>query len=105
MAMPREHNYFVYILASAPLGTLYVGVTNNLIARVHQHRDGTGGEFTRKYKVHRLVYFEHHQDINEAIHREKTLKRWRRDWKINLIERDNPHWEDLLPSLLGPDAS
>ena len=92
--------YFVYILASRPYGTLYVGVTNDIISRTYDHRSGEIPGFTRKYGVHMLVWFERHSDINFAILREKRIKRWRRDWKINLIEETNPHWEDYYPKLL-----
>jgi len=91
--------YWVYILASKPYGTLYIGVTNDLLGRGEAHRAGLGSGFTSKYGVNRLVYFEPFDDIEEAIQREKTLKHWVRRWKINLIERDNPHWVDLYPSL------
>jgi putative endonuclease len=97
----RTHDYFVYMLASKPYGTLYIGVTNDLLRRLEEHRNGTGGVFTRRYHVHRLVWFEHWRDVEGAIQRETSLKRWRRDWKINLLERDNPHWVDLFPSLTG----
>lgn len=93
--------YFVYLLASRPYGTLYVGVTNGLIRRIEQHRSGEGSVFSRKYKVHRLVWFEEFTDVRAAIQREKTIKEWPRQWKINLIERDNPHWLDLFSSLPG----
>ena len=93
--------YFVYLLASKPRGTLYIGVTNTIIDRVAQHRVGKGSVFTRRYNVHRLVWFQEYGDIREAIQREKTLKEWPRDWKINLIERDNPHWIDLYATLPG----
>jgi putative endonuclease len=91
--------YWVYMLASQPRGTIYIGVTNGLIKRVYEHRAGIGSKFTTKYKVRRLVWFEEFADINEAIQREKTLKHYVRAWKINLIERENPHWGDLYPSL------
>jgi len=94
----RDHLYFVYMLASDHYGTLYVGVTNDLGRRVCQHREGLVPGFTKKYGVKMLVWFERHGDIREAIAREKTLKRWRRDWKISLIEADNPHWTDLSSS-------
>jgi putative endonuclease len=97
--MQREYAYFVYILASKPQGTLYIGVTNNLHRRVQEHRDGKGGAFTKRYDVKMLVWFEHFVDIAVAIQREKSLKRWPRDWKKNLIERDNPRWLDLAASL------
>ena len=88
-------SYFVYILASAPYGTLYIGITNNLALRVEQHRKGRGSEFARKYRVHRLVHVETFQTPIEAITREKQLKKWKRDWKIRLIETDNLAWRDL----------
>jgi putative endonuclease len=94
-------SYWVYILASKPRGTLYIGVTNGLILRVEQHKVGRGSSFTRKYKVNRLVWFQEFADVREAIQREKTMKEWPREWKINLIERENPHWEDLCASLPG----
>ena len=93
--------YFVYLLARKPRGTLYIGVTNTIIDRIAQHRAGKGSVFTRRYNVHRLVWFQEYGDIREAIQREKTLKEWPRDWKISLIERDNPHWIDLYPTLPG----
>ncbi len=93
--------YFVYILASKPFGTLYIGVTNWLIHRVEQHRAGVGSAFTRKNKVHSLVWYQEFADIDEAIQRETTMKDWRRQWKINLIERENPHWQDLYNALPG----
>ena len=106
-----ECTYYVYILASQLQGTLYIGVTNSQLFRIAQHREGKGGVFTRRYKVTRLVWFEEHGDVNEAIQREKTLKHWVRDWKTNLIERDNPNWDDLFPTLEvkygiphGPDS-
>jgi putative endonuclease len=89
-----EHSYYVYILASKSR-VLYIGVTNNLGARIFQHRSGDIGGFTSDYKVHRLVYYEQHAWVQEAIAREKQLKRWRREKKVWLIERENPTWEDL----------
>jgi putative endonuclease len=94
-AMVRAHVYFVYILASGRNGTLYVGVTNDLISRVHEHREGLVPGFTKRYGVKPLVYFEEHSDINEAILREKRVKRWRRRWKLALIEAQNPQWRDF----------
>ena len=99
--MTREHVYFVYILASGCNGTLYVGVTNDLISRVYEHREGLVPGFTKRYGVKLLVYFEEHSDINEAILREKRVKRWRRKWKLALIETQNPQWRDLWPELTG----
>jgi len=95
-----DRNYFVYLLTSKKNGTLYVGVTNNLLRRVSEHRAGVASSFTRKYSVKRLVYFEAHSEIETAIQREKRLKRWRRAWKTGLIERNNPDWRDLYPSLI-----
>ena len=93
--------YWVYIFASKPYGTLYIGVTNSLLGRVEAHRDGTGSRFTARYGVKTLVHYEEFGDIEEAIQREKTLKHWRRQWKIHLIERENPRWTDLYPVLLA----
>ncbi|WP_257167911.1 GIY-YIG nuclease family protein [Bradyrhizobium sp. SRS-191] len=87
--------YYVYILASGRHGTLYIGVTNSIRARLEQHRNGEGSDFVRKYGVFRLVYVETYTVAEEAITREKQLKRWKRDWKIELIERDNLEWRDL----------
>jgi putative endonuclease len=87
--------YHVYILASRRHGTLYIGVTNNLPFRIQQHRLGHGSEFVRKYGVNRLVYVEGYETAVEAIRREKQLKKWNRDWKIQLIEQDNLEWRDL----------
>lgn len=89
----------VYILASAYLGTLYVGVTSNLIGRLLQHRQGQFGGFTKRYGVYRLVWFEMADTMEAAIVTEKRIKRWKRDWKISLIERDNPTWDDLAVGL------
>jgi len=89
-----EHRYYVYILASKSR-VLYIGVTNDLRARILQHRSGEIGGFTSDYKVHRLVYYELHAWVQNAIAREKQLKRWRREKKVWLIERENPTWEDL----------
>jgi putative endonuclease len=93
----REHHYYVYILASQIGGTLYIGVTNDLIRRVYEHKTKAAEGFTRKYGVDRLVYFEYFDHIEHAIHREKRLKKWPRAWKIALIEKDNPNWDDLYP--------
>jgi putative endonuclease len=94
-------SYWVYITASKPRGTLYIGMTNGLVRRISRHRAGRGSVFTREYNVHRPVWFEEFDDVTEVIQREKSLKRYLRDWKINLIERDNPHWVDLFPTLPG----
>lgn len=97
----RDHRYFVYMLASKPQGTLYIGVTNDLMRRVSEHREGLISGFTKKHAVHRLVWFEEYGDINDAIAQEKRLKRWHRDWKRTLIEQNNPYWSDLFPGLSG----
>ncbi|MBA2467463.1 MAG: GIY-YIG nuclease family protein [Sphingomonas sp.] len=89
----------VYILASQPYGTLYVGVTSNLIGRLYQHRTGQVKGFTSRYRVYLLVRFEQFETMYDAISREKQLKRWHRQWKINLLESENPQWVDLAPSL------
>ena len=94
-------SYFTYMLASRPYGTLYIGVTNGLIRRVEQHRAGIGSAFTRRYRVHLLVWYQEFGEIIESIEREKAMKEWPRARKIELIERDNPHWADLYPSLPG----
>ena len=85
----------VYILASKPYGTLYIGVTSDLARRIEAHRLGGVDGFTERYGVHTLVYFEMHADMYEAIQREKRLKKWNRAWKIRLIEELNPAWKDL----------
>ena len=93
--------YYVYILASRPRGTLYIGVTNDIARRVWQHRQGTGSRFAAKYGVTRLVHVELHDEILQAIQREKTMKEWPRAWKIRLIEHGNPNWNDLYEQLNG----
>ncbi|WP_303905065.1 GIY-YIG nuclease family protein [Thiohalomonas denitrificans] len=89
----------VYILASRRNGTLYVGVTSDLVKRVWEHRNNVSEGFTKKYRVHRLVYFELHEDMVGAIVREKRLKKWNRAWKLALIEKDNPEWRDLYSEI------
>jgi putative endonuclease len=90
-----DKTFFVYLLASKPWGTLYVGVTSDLEARVYQHKHGICDGFTKKYGVKTLVHFEEHAEPLTAIHREKRIKKWPRTWKINLIRTDNPDWNDL----------
>jgi putative endonuclease len=90
----------VYILTSRRNGTLYVGVTGNLVKRVHEHKHDLADGFTKKYGVHRLVYFELADDMPSAIAREKQLKKWNRAWKIALIERVNPEWRDLYDEIV-----
>ena len=101
----KPHTYYVYILASRSYGTLYIGVTNDLARRLIEHREGRADSFTKKYNVTQLMWFETHGEITTAIQREKSLKRWRRNWKINLIEQTNPHWQDLTHVFLGPEAN
>ena len=90
-----QHQYYIYILASQKNGTLYIGVTNDLERRVLEHKQKVNEGFTSKYNVNMLVYFESFQYINDAILREKRLKKWNRQWKINLIEEENKEWNDL----------
>ena len=87
--------YYVYIMASNRNGTLYTGVTSDLVRRVWQHKSGETKGFTSKYKVNLLVYYEIHVDIREAIKREKNIQAWKRGWKLRLIEKNNPYWRDL----------
>ena len=93
--------FYVYILASKPNGTLYTGVTSNLIQRVWQHKHDVIQGFTRKYNVKILVYYEVHENAESALTREKKIKRWRRAWKLGLIENSNPEWRDLYGNILG----
>jgi putative endonuclease len=91
--------FYVYILASRIGGTLYIGVTNDLVRRIAEHRSNAAKSFTKRYGVVRLVYFESFDGIEQAIHREKRLKKWTRAWKIQLIEGENPNWDDLYPGI------
>ena len=93
--MPADHHYFVYLMASKRNGILYVGVTNDVMFRAHQHAQGMGSEFTKRYNIHMLVWFEQHQYIDQAIAREKALKKFTRKEKLALIEAENPLWFDL----------
>jgi putative endonuclease len=93
--------FYVYLLASKPYGTLYIGTTSDLVRRVWEHKNKVVPGFTRRYNIDQLVWFEVHESANAALQREKQLKEWQRDWKINLIARDNPHWDDLYPTLTG----
>lgn len=97
----REHSYFVYILASGRNGTLYTGVTNDIVRRIWEHKNDLIDGFTKKYGVHILVWYEFHEDINLAIAREKRIKRWNRAWKIKLIEKENSGWNCLWEKLTG----
>jgi len=99
-----DRQYYVYILTNRLRGSLYIGVTNDLIRRVWEHRSGAVSGFTNKYRLRRLVHFEDCGEIMVAMEREKRLKRWRRAWKIDLIERENPQWRDLYPELVESDG-
>ena len=93
------NSYYVYIMASRQNGTLYIGVTNNLERRIYEHKNDLVEGFTKKYGVHRLVYYEQYQDIELAIQREKQMKKWNRQWKINRIQEQNPDWKDLYDTI------
>ncbi len=93
-------NYYIYILASKKNGTLYIGMTNDLVRRIFEHKSGSIEGFTKKYSVDKLVYFESTTDVNDAIAREKRLKKWKRQWKIDLIEKSNSDWRDLSDDFL-----
>lgn len=96
----RDFAPSTYILASKRNGTLYTGVTSDLLGRVWEHREGLGSAFTRKYNIKQLVWFERHDTMEAAIVREKQIKNWKRAWKLALIETSNPHWKDLYGQLL-----
>ncbi|EKE15122.1 MAG: excinuclease ABC subunit C [uncultured bacterium] len=95
------NDYYVYILASDRNGTLYIGVTNNIVRRVTEHKNKEIKGFTEKYNINKLVYFEKYEDINEAIVQEKRLKKWNRKWKLDLIEQSNPKWRDLSEDFIS----
>src|ERR1700733_11535356 len=95
-----DRQFYVYILASAMYGTLYIGVTNDLVRRAWEHRENLVEGFTQRYGVHRLVWYEVHGSAIEAITREKQIKKWNRDWKVNLIQRTNPGWDDLCEKII-----
>jgi putative endonuclease len=96
-----EKQPYVYLLASDRNGTLYVGVTSNLVARIWQHREHVVEGFSKRYKVTRLVWFEAHPTMESAIQREKQIKKWNRAWKVRLIDEMNPSWRDLWPDIVG----
>ncbi|MEZ4676099.1 MAG: GIY-YIG nuclease family protein [Caldilineaceae bacterium] len=95
--------FYVYIMASKKNGTLYIGTTNNLVRRVYEHKNNLVEGFTQRYGVHRLVYYESTNDVTAAITREKRMKKWKRAWKINLIEERNPNWDDLSDGFYDPN--
>jgi putative endonuclease len=93
--------YYVYMICSKRNGTLYIGVTSDLVKRVYEHKNKLANGFSKKYDVHRLVWYESHETVEEAIVREKQIKKWNRRWKLRLIERDNPEWDDLYETICG----
>ena len=97
--MSREHLYYVYLLASRPQGTLYVGMTNDLPRRLLEHRRGEGSAPTRRYDVKMLVWYEQHGDVRVALVRERAVKKWNRAWKVRLLEESNPRWADLAAEI------
>lgn len=97
-----EKLFYVYILASQRNGTLYIGMTSNLVKRIWEHKEGVVAGFTNTYGVDRLVWFEQHATAESAIRREKRLKTWLRAWKVELIEATNPHWDDLYETIARP---
>ena len=99
--MPPDKHFHVYMLASATNGTLYIGVTSDLVKRVWQHKEGLADGFTKQYGVKTLVWYEPQGSAEAAIKREKQLKKWRRTWKIQLIEEKNPHWHDLYSNIIS----
>ncbi|GLQ11799.1 endonuclease [Devosia yakushimensis] len=97
--MDQQKRFYVYILASGKNGTLYTGVTSNLVSRIYIHRNDLVDGFSKRYAVHNLIWFEHHETADSAITREKQIKKWRRQWKEKLIEQQNPHWLDLYDQI------
>ncbi len=93
-------NYYVYLLASKRNGTLYIGVTNDLVRRVYEHKNDIVEGFTKKYGIHLLVYYEQYDNVESAIQRERQMKKWNRQWKIRRIERQNPDWRDLYDDIV-----
>lgn len=100
MKFENLKTYYVYILASKRNGTLYVGITDNLIKRVWQHKNDIVEGFTKKYNCHHLVYYEQTNEVMAALEREKQIKKWKRQWKLELIEKQNPEWKDLYNDLI-----
>jgi putative endonuclease len=95
------NTYYVYLLASKRNGTLYIGVTNDLVRRVYEHKNDIVEGFTKKYGIHLLVYYEQYDNVESAIQRERQMKKWNRQWKIRRIERQNPDWRDLYDEIVG----
>lgn len=100
----KMKHFYVYILASKRNGTIYIGVTKNLMKRIYEHKNKLIEGFTKKYDVYKLVHYEKTNDIYSAISREKQLKKWNRDWKIQLIEKQNPNWQDLSKEWIPSQA-
>ena len=96
-----DRQYYVYLLTNKPYGTFYVGITNDLVRRIWEHRNDLVDGFTKEHRLHRLVWYEVHGDVVEAITREKRIKKWHRDWKVNLVQRMNPEWDDLYEGIKG----
>ena len=96
----KSKNYYVYIIASRRNGTIYIGVTSDLVERIWEHKEKLVEGFSKRYNIDKLVYYEQHTDVKEAIIREKRLKKWNRQWKLELIEKDNPNWVDLYNQLI-----
>jgi putative endonuclease len=94
-----KESFYVYMLASKRNGTLYIGMTSNLLKRIWEHKNGAAEGFTKKYRVHMLVWYEQHENAESAIKRERSMKEWQRDWKIQRIEENNPEWIDLYRGL------
>jgi putative endonuclease len=92
-------NYHVHIVCSKRNGTLYTGITSDIVKRVYEHKKGLVEGFTKKYKIHYLVWYETHESVESAIHREKQIKKWKRVWKLSLIEKENPKWCDLYENI------
>jgi putative endonuclease len=95
-----EKGGWVYVMTNKPDGTLYIGVTADLARRIHQHREGSVSGFTKRYNLHRLVYAEHHDSIEQGIRRESRMKKWPRAWKVDLIVSQNPEWKDIYETLI-----
>ena len=96
----NDENYYLYIIASKKNGTLYIGVTNDLVKRIYEHKQNAVNGFTKKYNVHTLVYYKVHRDIEETILKEKQMKKWNRKWKVRIIEEKNPEWKDLYDEII-----
>ncbi len=97
----KEHSYYVYMMTNKRNGTLYTGVSKDLVRRVYEHKHGILQGFTKRYGLKMLVWFEHHTDVSEAIKREKNIQAWKRQWKLEMIEKSNPNWNDLYEEITG----